>query len=109
MLLVGHSCRTAVSSSFSSSTTFVCTLLIAVTVLVVNYCPAAANPDAKRLYDDLLSHYNRLIRPVSNNSEVVTVRLGLHLSQLIDLVSLDFISFHFVSFDLWISWYQKGT
>lgn len=45
-----------------------------------------ANPDAKRLYDDLLSHYNRLIRPVSNNSEVVTVRLGLHLSQLIDLV-----------------------
>lgn len=46
-----------------------------------------ANPDAKRLYDDLLSHYNRLIRPVSNNTEVVTVRLGLHLSQLIDLVS----------------------
>lgn len=49
---------------------------------------ADANPDAKRLYDDLLSHYNRLIRPVSNNSEVVTVRLGLHLSQLIDLVSV---------------------
>jgi len=24
-----------------------------------------ANPDAKRLYDDLLSNYNRLIRPVS--------------------------------------------
>lgn len=48
--------------------------------------PVGANPDAKRLYDDLLSHYNRLIRPVSNNSEVVTVRLGLHLSQLIDLV-----------------------
>ncbi|XP_057378021.1 acetylcholine receptor subunit alpha-L1-like isoform X1 [Daphnia carinata] len=44
-----------------------------------------ANPDAKRLYDDLLSHYNRLIRPVSNNSQVVTVRLGLHLTQLIDL------------------------
>ena len=104
MLLVGHSCRTAVSSS---STTLVCTLLI-VTVLVVNYCPAGANPDAKRLYDDLLSHYNRLIRPVSNNSEVVTVRLGLHLSQLIDLVSLDFISFHLiVSFYLWISWYYQ--
>lgn len=46
----------------------------------------AANPDAKRLYDDLLSHYNRLIRPVSNNSQVVTVGLGLHLTQLIDLV-----------------------
>ena len=46
-----------------------------------------ANPDAKRLYDDLLSHYNRLIRPVSNSTEIVTVRLGLRLSQLIDLVS----------------------
>ena len=48
------------------------------------------NPDAKRLYDDLLSHYNRLIRPVSNNSQVVTVGLGLHLTQLIDLVCFFF-------------------
>jgi len=46
-----------------------------------------ANPDAKRLYDDLLSNYNRLIRPVSNNSEKLTVKLGLKLSQLIDVVS----------------------
>lgn len=45
------------------------------------------NPDAKRLYDDLLSNYNRLIRPVSNNTETVLVKLGLRLSQLIDLVS----------------------
>jgi nicotinic acetylcholine receptor len=46
-----------------------------------------ANPDAKRLYDDLLSNYNRLIRPVSNNSETLTVWLGLKLSQLIEVVS----------------------
>jgi len=45
------------------------------------------NPDAKRLYDDLLSNYNRLIRPVSNNTDTVLVKLGLRLSQLIDLVS----------------------
>lgn len=45
------------------------------------------NPDAKRLYDDLLSNYNRLIRPVKNNTETVLVKLGLKLSQLIDLVS----------------------
>lgn len=45
------------------------------------------NPDAKRLYDDLLSNYNRLIRPVSNNTQTVLVKLGLRLSQLIDLVS----------------------
>jgi hypothetical protein len=55
-------------------------------LLVSLVCVSEANPDAKRLYDDLLSHYNRLIRPVSNYSQVVTVRLGLHLTQLIDLV-----------------------
>ena len=50
-------------------------------------CLILANPDAKRLYDDLLSNYNRLIRPVSNHTEKVTVKLGLRLSQLVDLVS----------------------
>nr|CAD7590990.1 unnamed protein product [Timema genevievae] len=47
--------------------------------------PIKGNPDAKRLYDDLLSNYNRLIRPVSNNTDTVLVKLGLRLSQLIDL------------------------
>ncbi|KAK9506745.1 hypothetical protein O3M35_008622 [Rhynocoris fuscipes] len=46
-----------------------------------------ANPEAKRLYDDLLSNYNRLIRPVGNNSDRLTVKMGLRLSQLIDVVS----------------------
>jgi len=45
-----------------------------------------ANPDTKRLYDDLLSNYNRLIRPVVNNTETLTVWLGLKLSQLIEMV-----------------------
>ena len=45
------------------------------------------NPDAKRLYDDLLSNYNRLIRPVANNTDKITVKMGLKLSQLVDLVS----------------------
>lgn len=44
-----------------------------------------ANPDAKRLYDDLLSNYNRLIRPVANNTDKITVKMGLKLSQLVDL------------------------
>ena len=43
------------------------------------------NPHAKRLYDDLLHDYNRLIRPVPNFTETLTVRLGLKLSQLIDV------------------------
>ncbi|KAJ8921340.1 hypothetical protein NQ315_002955 [Exocentrus adspersus] len=48
-----------------------------------------ANPDAKRLYDDLLSNYNRLIRPVGNNSDRLTVKMGLRLSQLIDVTNSD--------------------
>ncbi|XP_074109448.1 nicotinic acetylcholine receptor alpha2 [Cotesia typhae] len=56
-------------------------LIIITLALGICYC----NPDAKRLYDDLLSNYNRLIRPVSNNTDIVVVKLGLRLSQLIDL------------------------
>lgn len=48
----------------------------------------AGNPDAKRLYDDLLSNYNKLVRPVLNVSDALTVRIKLKLSQLIDVVSL---------------------
>jgi hypothetical protein len=48
---------------------------------------SGGNPDAKRLYDDLLSNYNKIVRPVVNNSDVLTVRIKLKLSQLIDLVS----------------------
>ena len=45
------------------------------------------NPDAKRLYDDLLSDYNKLVRPVKNVTDAVTVQFKLKLSQLIDVVS----------------------
>lgn len=61
-------------------------ILIVVLVLQLWLQQIAGNPDAKRLYDDLLSNYNRLIRPVRNNTETVLVKLGLRLSQLIDLV-----------------------
>lgn len=46
------------------------------------------NPDAKRLYDDLLSNYNKLVRPVVNTSDVLKVCIKLKLSQLIDVVSI---------------------
>ena len=45
------------------------------------------NPDAKRLYDDLLSDYNKLVRPVKNVTDAVTVQFKLKLSQLIDVVN----------------------
>lgn len=36
------------------------------------------NPDAKRLYDDLLSNYNKLVRPVHNTSDPLTVRKKIY-------------------------------
>ncbi|KAE8743093.1 hypothetical protein FOCC_FOCC011339 [Frankliniella occidentalis] len=61
--------------------------LLAALLVAVMLCVGrgAANSDAKRLYDDLLSNYNRLIRPVGNNSDRLTVRMGLRLSQLIEV------------------------
>ena len=47
------------------------------------------NPDAKRLYDDLLSNYNKLVRPVVNVTDSVRVKFKLKLSQLIDVVRLN--------------------
>ena len=47
----------------------------------------AGNPDAKRLYDDLLSNYNKLVRPVVNTTDALQVMIKLKLSQLIDVVS----------------------
>ncbi|CAF1470251.1 unnamed protein product [Adineta steineri] len=46
-----------------------------------------ANPEAKRLYEELIKvrAYNKLIRPVKNNSEKLTVYLGLRLTQLLDV------------------------
>ena len=58
-------------------------MLIQSTEGVIN----TGNPDAKRLYDDLLSNYNKLVRPVQNTTDPLTVRIKLKLSQLIDVVS----------------------
>ena len=71
-------------------------LLVLFKVLVLFVSPLtprtilnAGNPDAKRLYDDLLSNYNKLVRPVVNTTAPLTVRIKLKLSQLIDVVSLE--------------------
>ena len=55
----------------------------------------SGNPDAKRLYDDLLSNYNKLVRPVVNTTDPLTVRIKLKLSQLIDVVRFFLLSFFF--------------
>ena len=45
--------------------------------------------DAKRLYDDKLkkNDYSKLIRPVGNTTDSLTVRVGLRLTSIIDVVS----------------------
>ena len=45
------------------------------------------NQDAKRLYESLFREYNVLIRPVENSSDFITVKLGLKLIKIIELVS----------------------
>ncbi|KAK2183589.1 hypothetical protein NP493_304g07002 [Ridgeia piscesae] len=46
-----------------------------------------SNHDARRLYDDLLrkNKYNRLIRPVGNSTDKLTVKMGLKLAQVLDV------------------------
>lgn len=47
-----------------------------------------ADENMKRLYV-LLSHdYNKLVRPVNHNSQVVNVSINLKLSRIIDIVSI---------------------
>ena len=92
--------RIMASSSSSSSGYLSCLMLVCYCWC---YCgliqPAdCGNPDAKRLYDDLLSNYNKIVRPVVNNSDVLTVRIKLKLSQLIDLASVIFHPLHLFSF-----------
>jgi len=58
--------------------------------LLYSFCRLAiANPDAKRLYDDLLrkNQYNILMRPVEDHRNNLTVTINLKLSQLVDVVS----------------------
>ena len=44
-------------------------------------------PAEKKLHDFLLSEkYSKLIRPTGNNTVQLTVKLGMRLSQLLDVV-----------------------
>jgi len=66
--------------------------LVLLVMWIGSCCGRVRRPesDAKRLYDDRLrvSGYNKLIRPVGNTSDTLTVRIGLRLTQIIDVVSI---------------------
>lgn len=59
-------------------------LVICITVIRSITC----NQDARRLFEDLLADYNKLVRPVSNNSQALIVKFKLRLSQLLDVVGV---------------------
>ncbi|KRZ30114.1 Acetylcholine receptor subunit alpha-type unc-63 [Trichinella pseudospiralis] len=44
---------------------------------------------ARHLFQDILTGYNKLLRPVHNTSDAVTVKVKLRLSQLLDVVWTD--------------------
>lgn len=44
-------------------------------------------PNQRRLYNDLMRDYNPLVRPVSNDSQSLTVYFGLSIMQIMDVVS----------------------
>ena len=58
-------------------------------VLILNktfFSDVCGGPNERRLLNDLLSTYNRLERPVYNESEPVEVSFGITLQQIIDVV-----------------------
>jgi len=57
--------------------------LIKVCAVLCTLGVVCTNPDAKRLYSNLLANYDRLIRPVANSSDRLTVHMRLKLSQVI--------------------------
>ena len=60
--------------------------------LVILCCLALPHAESgyheRRLLGDLMSDYNKLERPVYNESEAVVLTFGLTLQQIIDVVSL---------------------
>ena len=55
-------------------------------------CALGANQtDEQRLFDKLLTGYNPASRPVFNASKIVTVKFGITLTQVSDMVSDSFI------------------
>lgn len=58
-------------------------------VIVTSCYGKEKEPAENRLHHELLHlrSYSKLIRPVSNNSVQLIVKIGLRLSQLLDMVS----------------------
>ncbi|XP_015785552.1 acetylcholine receptor subunit beta-like 2 [Tetranychus urticae] len=65
-----------------------------------------SNPDEQRLFEDLMNNYNALYRPVGNFSDKLLVKMGLVLSQIIDINLKNQI----MSSNVWVhqEWYDMN-
>ncbi|TKR92628.1 hypothetical protein L596_007246 [Steinernema carpocapsae] len=59
--------------------------LLPLLTVFLSFQMVCSNKDAARLFEDLLADYNKLVRPVDNNSETLVVKFKLKLSQLLDV------------------------
>lgn len=64
-------------------------LVASALVIVLGLGTRGHEPAEKKLHEFLLSEkYSKLIRPTGNNTVQLTVKLGMRLSQLLDVVSM---------------------
>ncbi|KRZ62671.1 Acetylcholine receptor subunit alpha-type unc-63, partial [Trichinella nativa] len=64
-------------------------LLLLSVILLKDVVRCSRSEHARRLFQDILTGYNKLLRPVQNTSDAVTVKVKLRLSQLLDVVWTD--------------------
>ncbi|KRZ62670.1 Acetylcholine receptor subunit alpha-type unc-63, partial [Trichinella nativa] len=60
-------------------------LLLLSVILLKDVVRCSRSEHARRLFQDILTGYNKLLRPVQNTSDAVTVKVKLRLSQLLDV------------------------
>ena len=65
-------------------------LTTALLTLTINTIMVDSGMAERKLLNDLMTQYNKLERPVMNESEPVTLTFGLTLQQIIDVVSYNF-------------------
>ena len=57
-------------------------------ILSINFSGCLGGAHERRLLNDLMTQYQKLERPVMNESQAVTLKFGLTLQQIMDVVSI---------------------
>lgn len=60
-------------------------VLVSLVIILAFAQGCCSSESEEQLFRELFTDYNRLIRPVENNSEILTVQFDLSMSQLIDV------------------------